>query len=614
MPRYQFRGRWLAIIGVAGVLAGCGVWLINGFLVASTVQRGWAAYSHGDWEDAAELARGRLRVKGDDADALRLLARASVRLGRDSSAMGVYGKLGSEAMTAEDLCLLGIALNRSGNPRALEVWEQARAAEPDHAETLFELTRAYSKNDRLADAAATGRKLAECAGWESRALALLGSIELARNDPDGALVFWRRAREREASEKGGRSGTPSVPPEEFARALLQTRQPAEAKHELERIIAREPGPETFWLLSRAYLQEGLDSEALAAWKQSGSFRADNPVAQEPSPLAGAKRCAECHPTIFQAQQSSRHAHTFFRASELANVALPSSPVRDPGQAKVLHSLKRVGPDVIEQQTQVEKQVYSAIVEYALGSGDRGLTFVGRGENGRALELRLSRYRDRAGYQWDVTSGHFVQPRENAQYLGEPLTEDAVRQCLGCHVTSSQAVVSGSGPAAADHGIACERCHGPGENHILAVKADFPDRAIVDPRMISGSRTVALCAQCHSPRRGSVSRDDPSAVRFQGTSLTWSRCFLESEDQLDCITCHDPHRDAVKSSAHYESKCLSCHSGLRTESELSGSSEMPAPSVCRVNPTNGCIGCHMPSVKDVVPHSSFTDHFIRVHRD
>jgi hypothetical protein len=34
----------------------------------------------------------------------------------------------------------------------------------------------------------------------------------------------------------------------------------------------------------------------------------------------------------------------------------------------------------------------------------------------------------------------------------------------------------------------------------------------------------------------------------------------------------------------------------------------------VNPSTGCIGCHMPAVADIVPHSTFTDHFIRVHRE
>ena len=38
----------------------------------------------------------------------------------------------------------------------------------------------------------------------------------------------------------------------------------------------------------------------------------------------------------------------------------------------------------------------------------------------------------------------------------------------------------------------------------------------------------------SPRRGSVTRDDPFSVRFQGTTLTWSRCFLESQDKTKDI--------------------------------------------------------------------------------
>ena len=90
-------------------------------------------------------------------------------------------------MTPDDLCLLGIALTRSGNPRGIEVWEQARSAQPNHAETLFELTRAYFNREEFAKAAETGHRLAECRGWEGRAETLLGAIELARDDPDAAL-------------------------------------------------------------------------------------------------------------------------------------------------------------------------------------------------------------------------------------------------------------------------------------------------------------------------------------------------------------------------------------------------------------------------------------------
>ena len=35
--------------------------------------------------------------------------------------------------------------------------------------------------------------------------------------------------------------------------------------------------------------------------------------------------------------------------------------------------------------------------------------------------------------------------------------------------------------------------------------------------------------------------------------------------------------------------------------------------CPINPRTKCLECHMPVVKDAVPHSPFSDHYIRVHR-
>ena len=124
-----------------------------------------------------------------------------------------------------------------------------------------------------------------------------------------------------------------------------------------------------------------------------------------------------------------------------------------------------------------------------------------------------------------------------------------------------------GPEAADHSIGCEKCHGPGGNHLLAIAAKFPDPAIARPNLASGARVVKICAQCHSPRGKTVSPDDPNSVRFQGTTLTWSRCYTESNDALDCVTCHDPHRNAVTSPSHYETRCLSCHGGAADSTSL-----------------------------------------------
>ena len=149
---------------------------------------------------------------------LRLLARASVRLGRDDAARTFFHRLGPRAMLAEDLCLLGITLARIGDqPGALQVWEQARSLEPNHAETLFELTRAYQAADRPLAAAETCRLLATVPGWEARAESLLASIALTLNDPSAAVAHWQLAQERSNEGQGGRSQS-VVPIKEMARA------------------------------------------------------------------------------------------------------------------------------------------------------------------------------------------------------------------------------------------------------------------------------------------------------------------------------------------------------------------------------------------------------------
>lgn len=119
----------------------------------------------------------------------------------------------------------------------------------------------------------------------------------------------------------------------------------------------------------------------------------------------------------------------------------------------------------------------------------------------------------------------------------------------------------------------------------------------------------------------VAPTDPLAPRFPAAGLTWSRCYIESRAAIDCLSCHDPHRDAETSRADYERKCLECHSG-RPDTRQSGgiasssssSSSPPRVAACPIEPTRGCIDCHMPSAEKVISHTKFTDHYIRVRRD
>ena len=82
-----------------------------------------------------------------------------------------------------------------------------------------------------------------------------------------------------------------------------------------------------------------------------------------------------------------------------SASLPCPPRRSSSQRqpKVSHTLRRTGGDRLEQETHAGGQVFHAVVEYAFGSGDRGLTLVGRDDHGQERELRLSHYRDEAAF-------------------------------------------------------------------------------------------------------------------------------------------------------------------------------------------------------------------------
>ena len=140
--------------------------------------------------------------------------------------------------------------------------------------------------------------------------------------------------------------------------------------------------------------------------------------------------------------------------------------------------------------------------------------------------------------------------------------DGLAKCLYCHVTNPRTGHDALGPEMADRAIGCERCHGPGGNHIVAVEAGFPDPAIVNPAGASPEVvTIKQCNDCHVLARSSRKDDpeNPGWVRSQGVGWTRSRCNTESGGAFGCVTCHDPHqqRRAI-STAEYEAKCLLCH--------------------------------------------------------
>ncbi|NOS61393.1 hypothetical protein HA469_19770, partial [Acinetobacter baumannii] len=92
-----------------------------------------------------------------------------------------------------------------------------------------------------------------------------------------------------------------------------------------------------------------------------------------------------------------------------------------------------------------------------------------------------------------------------------LEGDGVRRCLFCHTTNFRAALDQAGPEAADLAIGCEKCHGPGDHHVAAVEAGFPDPAIVNPGRLPGPAVNKTCGECHdlhSTSMISAPRTDP----------------------------------------------------------------------------------------------------------
>jgi tetratricopeptide (TPR) repeat protein len=624
MTNVGSRNRWV-ISGVLGALILGVTTFVNlrwkkADRTAELIEHGQVAYNRQDWSAAEAIARERLKIDRQDPAALRLLGRALYHQQRDQAAAGIYERLGSDAMTAEDYLLVGQSCVRAEKvDLAMKVWQKALQLEPNHFESRMALEQTYFRLDRLSDAATEVQNLLEQGGHTALAELMKGQIRAQQNDPAGAALAFQNALANVGEWQS--MVDPIMVRKSAARSLLQMGRPVLAREQLDQITSNDRDTESGWLLARSNLQRVLPSDE-SVLTQSRAYRESHPLEPEPSPYVGEARCAQCHADIGSAHHKSRHSSTFYRANELPPVPIPDRQLADPGNDKVSHAFHKRG-NALEVETNVNGAIQQTIIDYAFGSGDRGLTLVGHNQEGRFLEYRLSHYPERVG--WDITSGQPPQPDNiEFQYQGKFVSRDDLRHCMECHNTSPHAIVTGSGAEAADRAIGCERCHGPGGNHVqLMASKDFAqtsdvDMAIARPSLASGPAIVGLCAVCHSAQKKGLrfERGSPRAVRFQGTTLTWSRCYSESDGKLDCLTCHNPHTNAETGPRSYESKCLQCHSSSpATTADRSRRShaepELGQQRSCPVQPASGCIDCHMPRRDALIANTLFTDHYIRV---
>ena len=183
-------------------------------------------------------------------------------------------------------------------------------------------------------------------------------------------------------------------------------------------------------------------------------------------------------------------------------------------------------------------------------------------------------------------------------------------CLDCHVTyvDYRKTKNHYTPKSMILGISCERCHGPGKDHVDYHRSHPDDKKsqhIQVPSKLSRQAQMEVCGQCHTtnkvPKNEQVfqfrpgdklsdhyetvegEEDDPNGVHTtnQVGRLSLSACFKKSE--MGCVECHDPHRNERGQLALFSKRCLECH-----QQEQCGMQDELGARLA-----DNCINCHMP---------------------
>jgi len=314
----------------------------------------------------------------------------------------------------------------------------------------------------------------------------------------------------------------------------------------------------------------------------------------------AARCRPCHAAIYESYSRTGMARTFSRALGV----LPLDGFVHAPSRRIYRTVQRAGELNLQRTETGGENLLERRIDFAIGSGAHSRTYVHRTDGGRLIELPVSWYSAEGGH-WAMSPGY---DRPDHSDFRREVSE----ACLFCH--NGYPSEANGGLA---EGIDCQRCHGPGEDHVKG------RGSILNPAKLSPERQMEVCLQCHLE---SASRTLPDAVRrFRRSTFSYrpseplaswqlyfdfvrhgdddritvnnsaygllqSNCFLKSGGRLTCTTCHDPHREQSAAGA---TACRSCHAGAHTPS------------------TTGCTGCHMPKrrTEDAV-HVLMTDHFIR----
>ena len=370
----------------------------------------------------------------------------------------------------------------------------------------------------------------------------------------------------------------------------------------------------------------------ASWFATDASRAATSDTNEQSKkgYAGSKACAQCHPSIYESFSRTDMGRSMSEITPSLVEKLGHAQIFDSKLNRHFEVFARDGS--LYQSEFATDQKGSDVfrdthkLQWIIGSGANGSGAIVQRDD-FLFEAPLSFYAKLQG--WALSPGY-----EFGDYgFNRPILPG----CISCHSGQPQAILNGNGrfrePPFKEVAIGCENCHGPGQTHIAAAQMGSPMGSITNPAKLSHWLADNICMSCHQTgdarvlRAGKDYRDFRPGAELDQTlsiflvpfskqstpkddllehylSMRLSKCYLKSDGQLSCITCHNPHvqPSAQEAPAYFRQRCLTCH----TEKSCA----LPLAIRERKTPPDACAGCHMPKrdVK-VISHSVLTNHRI-----
>lgn len=380
--------------------------------------------------------------------------------------------------------------------------------------------------------------------------------------------------------------------------------------------------------------------ALAWGTDPVALAAREPLRERAADYEGAASCASCHPDHHASWARTFHA-SMTQLPERDSVLgrFDGRAVSFYGRSAVPFERDgafwmRIPDGAGERETQVALCVGS----------NRYQQYFERAGTGEGGELRRLPILWHVGEErWMHLNGVFLEP-DNSNWAAHAASWND--NCVFCHNTGVQPRMELERRAfttrVADLGIACEACHGPGEEHVRRMASPLEryagtgaSLAIVNPNQLEQAESLALCGQCHSQRlpdplerlaefldrgpsfrpgqelRGHVTpvtRDTPSVsssrpelfrerfwsdgtarlTAYEYLGITQSPCVKGGE--LTCGSCHAMHSGDVHGQLEPEMRgdraCTQCHEEIARDVQAH-THHAPESAGSR------CLECHMP---------------------